>query len=230
MSEPASGEPCVALVPIFRQLTLEQQREVAAYARPVHVERGATLVRAGEPQARLFVVHDGRVKLSTTNAEGRETILKVLQPGEVAGEVWFLTGDRPEQDCVALEDSRMCVFEHDVLAKLLRKYPDIGEAMLRSLAERLSSAERMLVARTLADVGARVAAYLLDLPATWGADGIATVRLPLAKKDVATLLGTSPETLSRRLATFEGNGFIRVRGAEVDILDAGALDLRARGA
>jgi CRP/FNR family transcriptional regulator len=154
----------------------------------------------------------------------------VLEPGQVAGEVWFLTGDRPEQDCVALEASRLCVFEHDVLAGLIRKYPDIGVAMLRSLAERLAGAERMLVARTVADVGARVAAYLLDLPATWGADQVATVTLPLAKKDVATFLGTSAETLSRRLATFERDGVIRVRGAEVDIIDTGALDLRARGA
>lgn len=224
------SEPCVALVPIFQPLTAQQQEEVAAYARPVSVERGATLVRAGERQARLFVVHEGRVKLSTTTAEGRETILQILEPGQVAGEVWFLTGARPEQDCVALEPSRLCVFEHNVLARLIRKYPDIGVAMMRSLAERLAGTERMLAARTLADVGARVAAYLLDLPASWGPDGVATVTLPLAKKDVATFLGTSAETLSRRLATFEAEGLIEVRGAHVDILDAGALDLRARGA
>ncbi|HMM95830.1 Crp/Fnr family transcriptional regulator [Phycicoccus sp.] len=224
------SEPCVALVPIFQPLTREQQEEVAAYARPVSVERGATLVRAGERQARLFVVHEGRVKLSTTTAEGRETILQVLGPGQVAGEVWFLTGDRPEQDCVALEPSRVCVIDHDALRGLIRKYPDIGVAMMRSLAERLAGAERMLAARTLADVGARVAAYLLDLPASWGPDGAATVTLPLAKKDVATFLGSSPETLSRRLAALEADGLIRVRGSHVDILDTGALDLRARGA
>lgn len=222
-------EPCVALVPLFSHLSRHQQDEVAGFARPVRVDAGVTLVRAGQPQAQLFVVHEGSVKVTRTTEDGRETTLQVLGRGDVAGETWFLTGERPEHDVVATQPSRMCVFDHAVLADLLRRYPDIGVAMLRTLAARLNSTERMLAARTLADVGARVAAYLLDLPAQWQPDGHATVRLPMAKKDVATYLGTTPETLSRRLAGLERDGLIEVRGAEVDILDAGALDLRSRG-
>jgi CRP/FNR family transcriptional regulator, anaerobic regulatory protein len=78
-------------------------------------------------------------------------------------------------------------------------------------------------------VGARVAAYLLELPATIE-DGRATVVLPIAKKDVAALLDTSPETLSRRLASFERKGLVRVRGAEVEIIDPDGLDLVSWGA
>lgn len=229
------SEPCVALVPIFRRLTLEQQLEVATYAHPLRVDRGEVFVRTGEAQARLFVVHSGQVKVSTTSADGRETILQVLGPGEVVGEVSFLTGDRSDQDCTALAESRLCVFDHESLADLIRTYPDIGVAMLRSLADRLSRTERMLVARTLNDVGARVAAYLLDLPAVWEKSAVqensaARVHLPMAKKDVATFLGTSPETLSRRFGELEAHGLIEVRGAEIVILDPAGLDLRARGA
>lgn len=229
------SEPCVALVPLFRSLSLEQQREVATYARPLRVDRGETFVRAGEAQARLFVVHDGQVKVSTTSADGRETILQVLGPGEVVGEVSFLTGDHSDQDCVALAPTRLCVFNHESLADLIRTYPDIGVSMLRTLASRLSRTERMLVARTLSDVGARVAAYLLDLPAAWatserGGPGIASVRLPMAKKEVATFLGTTPETLSRRLGDLEAQGLVEVRGAEIVLLDPVGLDVRARGA
>ncbi|MDP3894902.1 Crp/Fnr family transcriptional regulator, partial [Nocardioides sp.] len=92
------------------------------------------------------------------------------------------------------------------------------------------SAERMLTARTLADVGARLAAYLLDCPTTWGVSGAATAHLPMAKKDIATFLGTSPETLSRRLKALEREGLIQVRGMDLDILDQVGLELRARGA
>lgn len=230
LGEALAGEPCVSLVPLFAGLAREQQADVATLARPVTVVPGETFVRAGARQAPLFVVHSGMVKVSHTTADGKCTTLQVLGPGEVGGQSWLLTGDRPENDVVALEASRMCVFQPDALDTMVRQFPGVGAALLRSLAVRLRSAERMLTARTLADVGARLAAYLLDCPTTWGVGGTATAHLPMAKKDIATFLGTSPETVSRRLRAFEHEGLVQVRGMDVDIRDALGLELRARGA
>ncbi|MFN3340283.1 MAG: Crp/Fnr family transcriptional regulator [Dietzia sp.] len=224
------AESCVAAVPLFARLSPRQQGEVASMARPLRVERGEWVVRAGQSSPRLLVVHAGLVKVGRTAEDGRETTLRLLGPGDVEGESGFLTGTLPENDCVALEPTTMCVFEHGSLAGLLNRYPDIGASMLRSLATRLESTERMLAARTLADVGARLASYLLDLPAVRGADGVVTVRLPMSKKDVATYLGTIPETLSRRLAALGREGLVQVRGAEVDLLDPEGLEERAGGA
>lgn len=226
----SAAEPCVSLVPLFAGLTPEQQAEVATLARPVTVRSGETFVRAGARQAPLFVVHSGMVKLSRTSADGRTTTLQVIGPGEVGGETWLLTGERPESDVTALDASRLCIFEPTALDTLVRQFPSVGVAMLRALAMRLHSAERMLAARTLAEVGARLAAYLLDCPTVWGAGDVPTARLPMAKKDIATFLGTSPETLSRRLKALEREGLIQVRGMDVDILDPVGLELRARGA
>ena len=226
----SADEPCVALVPLFAGLTRQQQADVASLARPTTVAAGEPFIRAGARQAPLFVVHSGSVKLSRTTADGKSTILRTLGPGEVGGETWLLTGERPENDVVALEAARMCVFEPATLDAIVTRFPSVGVALLRSLALRLHSAERMLTARTLSDVGARLAAYLLDCPSTWGAGGLATAHLPMAKKDIATFLGTSPETLSRRLRTFEQEGLIRVRGTDIDIRDPLGLELRASGA
>lgn len=225
----SEGEPCVSLVPIFAGLTPEQQAEVATLARPVTVGSGETFVHAGARQAPLFVVHSGMVKLSRTTADGRSTTLQVLGPGEVGGETWLLTGERPENDVIALDASRMCVFEPTVLETLVRRFPSVGVAMLRTMAVRLHAAERMLAARTMAEVGARLAAYLLDCRTTWGVGGAATAHLPMTKKDIATFLGTSPETLSRQLRVLEGEGLIQVRGMDVEILDPVGLELRAEG-
>lgn len=222
-------EPCVSLVPLFAGLTPEQQADVATLAHPVTVAPGETFVRAGAREAPLFVVHAGMVKLTRTTADGRSTTLQVLGPGEVGGETWLLTGERPQNDVVALEAARMCAFEPSALETIVTRFPSVGVALLRSLAARLHSAERMLTARTLADVGARLAAYLLDCPTTWAA-GAATAHLPMAKKDIATFLGTSPETVSRRLRTFEREGLVAVRGMDVEIRDPVGLELRARGA
>jgi CRP/FNR family transcriptional regulator, anaerobic regulatory protein len=229
LDEMSAGEPCVSLVPLFAGLTREQQADVATLARPVTVGPGETFVRAGARHAPMFVVHAGLVRLSRTTADGRSTTLQVLGPGEVGGETWLLTGEQAENDVVALEAARMCVFEPAALDTIVRQFPSVGVALLRSLAVRLHSAQRMLTARTLADVGARLAAYLLDCPTAWDG-GVVTAHLPMAKKDIATFLGTSPETVSRRLRSLEHEGLIRVRGMDVDIRDPVGLELRARGA
>ncbi|MFC3479199.1 Crp/Fnr family transcriptional regulator [Kocuria carniphila] len=169
-------------------------------------------------------MHSGQLKVSHAAANGQEQILRTVTDGDVVGERAFLTGHRPNDLAVALEESRMCVFDHADLAVLLRDYPDISQRMLRTLSDRLSSVERLLAAITSSDVNARVAAYLLDLPGTMR-DGAATVRLPMAKQEIAAYLGTTPETLSRRLAALSASGLIELHGRrEVTILDIDALE------
>lgn len=218
---------CVTRVPIFQGLTRREQIEVAGFARPVVAVKGETVIAPGQSVSRLLVMHAGRLKISHLAPGGQEQILRTAAEGDVVGERTFLTGHRPEHFAVALEDSRMCVFDHRDLSTLLHDYPDIGMRMLRTLSDRLASVERLLAAVTSADVTARIAAYLLDLPADLR-DGVPAVRLPLAKKDVAAYLGTTPETLSRSLAALAADGAIELRGRrDVVILDADALDRAA---
>jgi CRP/FNR family transcriptional regulator len=82
----------------------------------------------------------------------------------------------------------------------------------------------LLAAITSSDVSARIAAYLLDLPGGIR-DGVPTVWLPLAKYEIASYLGTTPETLSRRLAALAASGVIELHGRrEVTILDIDGLE------
>ena len=90
-------------VPVFSRLSGVLQGEVARYARPVRVAAGEVVVVAGQADPRLFVVHEGRVKIVRTSVGGRSSIVRTLGPGEVGGELAFLTGARPEQDAIAVE-------------------------------------------------------------------------------------------------------------------------------
>src|SRR5699024_4933414 len=138
-------------------------------------------------------------KISHQSAIGQEQILRTVTDGDVVGELTVLTGHRPNDLSVTQEDRRMCVFVHSYLALHLRVYPDISQLMLPTLSDCLSSVERLLAPITSSDVTARVAAYLLDLPGSMR-EGTVTVTLPMAKQEIAAYLGTTPETLSRRLA------------------------------
>lgn len=215
---------CVTRVPIFQGLTRQEQLRVAEFARPVRVQKGETVQAPGQLVSRLLVMHSGQLKVSHAAANGQEQILRMVADGDVVGERAFLTGHRPADLVVALEDSRMCVFDHADLAALLRDYPDISQRMLRTLSDRLSSVERLLAAITSSDVSARVAAYLLDLPGSMRA-GVATVRLPMAKQEIAGYLGATPETLSRRFAALSASGIIELHGRrDITILDIDALE------
>jgi CRP/FNR family transcriptional regulator, anaerobic regulatory protein len=220
-----ASEPCVALVPVFRDLDAAQQQEVARLAKPRRVRRGEPVFRAGEATARLYVVHEGRVRISRRSASGHEHVLRILGAGDVVGEAAFLGGGRPETDAIALEDCRLCVFDHARLDDLIRRYPDVAVRMVRTLSERLASTERILAAVTSADVRTRVAAYLLDCPVVGRNADHVLVRLPAAKKDIASYLGTTPESFSRALAALAADGVIgTVAGREVEILDGRRLE------
>ncbi|HJE51467.1 MAG TPA: Crp/Fnr family transcriptional regulator [Tessaracoccus flavescens] len=223
----AEHDTCVAAVPIFRGLSHEQQLEVASFAKPVRAEKGALLQEPGSKNSRLMVVHSGRIRLVHALANGREQLVRVVEPGDSMGEAGFLLGQRPEHFAYADGDVTLCTFEHQDLGKLVATYPGIALRMLQVSTQRLQSAERMLAAFSSTDVGTRVAAYLMDLPSS-RVDGVIHVRLPMAKKDIASYLGTTPETLSRTLASFAAEGLIATSGRrDVAILDPARLSDRS---
>lgn len=220
-------DTCVAIVPLFAGLSYEEQLEVARFARPIRRERGEQIYRADEAAGTLLVVHTGRVKLSHIAPSGQEQLLRVLEPGEFIGEAAYVTGERPGHTATALTKVELCSFKHSDLGELVATFPDIAVRMLHAVTSRLSETERLLADISTADVQARIAGYLLDLPGEWheeDAQRVVKVKLPLPKNAIASLLGTTAETLSRRLAGFVDDGLITMRGSDVTILDPAGLE------
>ncbi len=217
---------CVARVPLFAGLTYEEQLEVAQRAKPIHKERGDVIHRPGDDLSQLLVVHRGSVRISHFTANGNERLLRVLEPGDFVGEAAFVTGARPDNWAIALADVELCSFDHAELDGLVTQYPDIAVRMLRTVTERLEAAEQLIADITSSAVTTRLAKYLAELPTT-RVLGTPTVRLPYSKKDVASLLGTTPETLSRQLSAFSEAGIVSVQGRDITVLDAAALDAAA---
>ena len=216
-------DTCVSRVPVFANLSADDQRRVARLARPTSLQAGETAYSADDDLAQLMVVHTGRLKVFRLSADGSEQIVRVLGPGEFTGETSVFTGRRPDDYAGALDECRLCVFRHDDLEALIRTHPEIGLRMLATVSERLSDTEYRLSSLTSRDVESRLADYLLGLPSTWR-DGGAVVTLPLAKKDVASLLDTSPESLSRALKSLAGQGLIAIGpGRAVSVIEPDRL-------
>ncbi|HLS61957.1 MAG TPA: Crp/Fnr family transcriptional regulator [Ruania sp.] len=214
---------CVSRVPLFAGLSRADQLGVAEVARPTTLQPGDRVYADDSAAAQLMVVHTGAVKISRVDAEGREHVLRVLGPGDFVGESAFLTGRRPEHVATALETGSMCVFRHDDLGRLVRAHPSIGFRMLQGVSQRLEETEHRLASLISGDVSARVAGYLLSLTGRPVPGGL-EVELPMAKKDVASLLDTTPESFSRQLRRLDDSGVVDVGpGRRLVVTDVDAL-------
>jgi len=215
--------PCVSRVPIFAGLSLAEQLEVHELARPRRVAGGDVLYAEAHGASSLFVVNRGGLRLSRSNRDGAEHLLRVLGPGDFVGITPFLTGSPADHTATATGSTELCEFRHADLPALLERFPQIGAAMLGALAEQLARTEDRLVAQTLEPVERRVADYLLALPTGPDPRGL-RLTLPMSKKDVASYLGTSPESFSRSLRALARAGVIETDGArDVVVLDSFAL-------
>lgn len=216
----SSEDTCVSLVPIFQGLSHEEQLQVARVARPIRRARGEVIHRPSDHLSQLLVVHRGQIRVTHLEPDGQERLLRILGPGDFMGEAAFLTGDEPDSWATALTEVELCSFRHADLHTLVEQYPTVTVRMLKTLTERLILAERRLSDLTLAPVSTRLARYLLEVSA---GGSQAQFRLPLAKKDVASLLGMSPATLSRQLRMLEEQGLIEVSGRAVTLLNPDGL-------
>ncbi|MGO1539535.1 MAG: Crp/Fnr family transcriptional regulator [Leucobacter sp.] len=219
-----TSDLCVSKVPLFQGLTYEEQLEVASVAHPTQLDRMQHVYSAGSDVSQLMVVHTGRIKITRTTPDGHEQIIRVLGPGDFIGESAFLTGSSPDHAATVLDDAELCVFRHADLGQLVSKHASIGLRMLQGVSRRLGEAESRLAAVISGDVSSRLADYLLTLPTQAGSASHPEVQLPLAKKDIASLLDTTPESLSRQLrALSDAEVIVQGSGGRVTILDLDAL-------
>jgi CRP/FNR family transcriptional regulator len=224
-------ESCAAHVPIFRGLPAEALAELRAAMRHRRSHRGECVASVGEPVQSVIVLAAGRLKLVHTTPAGREQVVRILEPGDFVGELALFTPARHEGDLIALEPAEVCLIPRDAVHALMQSHPAVALHLVRALAERLARAERLIADLSLRDVGQRLAAELVRL-ADAGISGPAgmPLRMPASWAELAARLGTTPESLSRRLAALADQGIIRQEAVRsVVILDLDRLRRAAEG-
>ena len=215
-----SGIPsCAAGVPIFRVLPPDGMDELGQSMRHRHYAKGELVVAEGAPAAHLIVVAHGRLKQVHVSAGGREQAVRLLGPGAFLGEMALFAPAIHEHDLVAAEESDCCLVPREAVQSLMRRHPDVALRLVEALAQRLAEAEQLIVDLGLRDVGQRLAAELLRAASTGTQqpDGI-RVKMPGPWSELAVRLGTTPESLSRRLRALAEQGLISQAGARVVVI------------
>ena len=217
----------LATVPLFGGLTAAQYDELAMIATNQTYRKGQPIFAEGDPGAGLFVVASGLVKIYKLSLDGKEQILHLFGPGEPFAEIAVFTGSAYPAHAMALEESRVFFFPRQAFIDLIRQNPDLAMNMMAALSMRLKKFSRLIEDLSLKEVPGRLAAHLLFLSEQQGDTD--TVALPVSKTQLASLLGTIPETLSRMLTKLAKQGIIAMAGAQMTLLDRDSLTALAAG-
>ncbi|MDY5506403.1 MAG: Crp/Fnr family transcriptional regulator [Schaalia hyovaginalis] len=189
-----------------------------------------TLFAVGDLGHRLYIVTEGKVKLGHTSNDGRESLLAVLGPGEIIGELTLFDPGPRSTTATAVSPASLLHLEHEDLMEILDTNPALAKHMLKALAQRLRRTNESLSDLVFSDVPGRVAKALLDLADRFGTASDKGVHVPhdLTQEELAQLVGASRETVNKSLADFVSRGWIRLEGRAVTLLDVDRLARRAR--
>jgi CRP/FNR family transcriptional regulator len=224
------AEVVLRRAPLFDGLDEESARALRRQMSDIKLSRGEHLFLEGQDGDRLYVVLDGKIKLTRAAADGRENLLSVIGPGEMFGEL-SLFDPRPRTSTAsAVTDATVAALAHDALRPWLLERPDVSMHMLRALAKRVRREFDVTADLVFTDVPGRVAKNLLDLAERFGEqdrDGL-HVHHDLTQEELAQLVGASRETVNKALADFAARGWVQISARSVLILDIERLRRRAR--
>ena len=181
-------------------------------------EKNALVYVEGEPAPGLYVVASGKVRVYKTSEDGREQDLFQASAGESINEASAFEAGPTIANAQVTEPSVLLLVSHEALADLMRQHPQIGMAVVRVFSARLRELASLAGDLSLRDVVARMAAVLLRL-----AGQNAVVRVP-SRAELATMVGTVREVITRTLRHLESAGAIRLERGTVVILDRTRLE------
>lgn len=211
----------IAASPLFQGLPVHELGEIEKIAIEKSYGKDETIFFEGDEGTGFFMVLEGRVKIFKMSLQGKEQILHIFGEGEPFGEVPVFHGQPFPASAETLLKSRLLYFPRKEFIDLVTRSPSIALNMLAVLSMRLRRFTVQIENLSLKEVPARLASYLLYLAEEQGrAD---RVELAISKGQLASLLGTIPETLSRIFAKMSEEGLIEVQGRTILLLDREGL-------
>lgn len=220
----------LGMVPFFKILSETQLREVNGKFTANHYAKGATIYRQGDVSTTLRVVVAGNVKLISHTTEGEDVLLDMLEPGDFFGNL--STGKREVYNETAETQTSACILSTRLsdFRKIMNQYPSVAMSVLDITADRLNASRQRIRHLSTMPVTMRIAHILVTLADKFGEpnrQGL-LIQLPLSRKDLADMAGTSTATASRVMSRFQEEELITSGRQWVAITDESGL-LRLAG-
>ena len=190
---------------------------IASFTVPKHLDKGQYLFREGDRSEGFYVVQRGAVNVHRVNAAGKEQVIHVFRPIESFAEATLATQAGYPADARATEPTTVLLVPKNDFVDLLRRRPDLALRMLGSMSQHLRVIVGLLDDLTLKDMETRLANWLLKRCPRPISDRAVEIELDRTKRVLAAEMGTTSETLSRTLAKFRDQKFLRVKGNTITL-------------
>lgn len=207
---------------LFQSITRAQLELIEPAISMKVTKKGEYLFSEGQAATAFFIIVKGSLKIFKLSAEGNEQILHIQKPGDLVAEAIIFDFETYPAYCQALENSELIRISKERFLELLSKFPEISFQIMKAYSRRLRQLVNKIEELSLYDIKARLANYLIQNSHLQ--NGRYVIPLNFSKKDLASLLGTIPETLSRTLNFFKIKKIIEESKNQIIITDIDRLE------
>jgi len=206
---------------LFQGLDMQEIGRISQITVDRYFDRGESIFLDGDESNGFYIIVDGFTKIYKVSSEGKEQILHIFGPGEPFGEVPVFSGRRFPANAETITKAYLLFVPRSSFINLITETPLLALNMIAVLSARLRKFTSQIEAISLKEVPARLAGYLVYLAEEQ--KDMERVTLAISKGQLASLLGTVPETLSRVFAKMNSHGLIEVNDREIRFLDFNGL-------
>lgn len=218
----------LASMRLFSRLPSEVVAAIALTTKRRSFRRGEVIFHKGDPGEAVFVLTDGRAKVVLLGDDRKRVVLRVLERGDIFGELSLFDGKPRPVSVIAAEATEALMFGRRELLNLLQAHPELAIELLRVLTQRLRDANGFIEDTIFLDVAARLAKKLLELSDAYGRDSMlgTVIALRITQHDLAAMLGVTRESVNKHLQAYRARGLIEFDRQRIVILRPDELQRR----
>jgi CRP/FNR family transcriptional regulator len=205
---------------LFSGLGPETISAIDKISKSIHLNNGGILFTEDDPASELYILSTGSVDLIKSTPDGKEQLIRRVEPGEAFAEAAVFSGELYPVTAMASSVSTLISISRQNFLNLIKTDPNVSLKMMGTMAKLLRHLNSLVGELALGSVASRLAAYLVKRSTK---EGSAEFKLNMKKQDLAFQLGTIRETLSRNLSNFKRLGLIDVKGNVIFIKNIRAL-------
>ncbi len=213
-------------IPAFSTLNEKDLEAVRGITIDRTMRKGTIIFMEGDPGEAFFFIKSGKVKIFKTTPDGRELIFTILSEGGVFAEVTLFNDMNYPASAEILEDANIGMIRNEDLEKLVSNNSEIALRVIKVLSKKLFSSQQKVKELALGDTYMRTAQMIIKLAKDHGietTDGV-ELKLNLSRQELASMIGTTRETVSRAISQFKKEGSIDISGKKIIIKDLEKLN------
>jgi CRP-like cAMP-binding protein len=219
----------IGTVALFQGVSAERLKSLAERANYKNFKAGELVIGETDPIRAFYVVVSGQMKLYKSSAEGKEQTLYLLGAGEPFGMCTAFATDSFPASVRALSESAVLIIPGQAMEAIAAQEPTLLLNIIQVLSKRLKESMTLIESLALMEIPQRLASFLLHDLGKEGQHGKSHVQLTITHRELAKILGSTPEALSRALKKMARDGLIEIDGRTISVLNLDDLEALAGG-